>query len=95
MTGIDKNKQVLLEQVSSLLAGRSKAGKARQARYYAEAFFRRVPIDELSRETPAALAAIVSEQMEFISSRPPEEALISVFNPTMKDDWGFPIVANI
>ncbi len=86
MTGIDKNKQVLLEQVSSILAGRSKAGKARQARYYADAFFRRVPIEELNRETPVSLAAIVSEQMEFISRRPPGEALISVFNPTMEED---------
>ncbi len=86
MTSIDKNKQVLLEQVSSILAGQSKTGKVRQARYYAEAFFRHVPIEELSRETPAALAAIVSEQMEFISKRPPQEALIGVFNPTIEEN---------
>ena len=101
MTSIDKNKQVLLEQVSSILAGQKKStrgkasggktGQAKQARYYTEAFFRHVPIDELSRETPAALAAIVSEQMTFISKRPPEQALVSVFNPTLeKNGWESP-----
>ncbi|MFT5140374.1 MAG: glutamate dehydrogenase [Lysobacterales bacterium] len=86
MKDIEKNKQVLLERVSSELAGRGESGNTRQARYYIEAYFRRVPYEELSRETPAALAAIVSEQMAFISKRPPGEALISVFNPTMEND---------
>jgi glutamate dehydrogenase len=86
MNHIDKNKQQLLEQVSAILAGRANTTKAKQARYYTEAFFRRVPIEELSRETPEALAAIVSEQMEFISKRPPGEALVSVFNPTLEED---------
>jgi glutamate dehydrogenase len=82
----DKSKQSLLEQVKSILAKRSSATRARQAQYYAEAFFRRVPFEELSRETPVALAAIVSEQIKFINERPPRQALISVFNPTLEDD---------
>ena len=85
-TDINKSKQALLGQVKSILAGRTSTGKAKQASYYAEAFFRRVPIEELSRETPVALAAIVSEQMDFISKRPANEAVISVFNPSLEDD---------
>ena len=83
---IDKKKQSLLEQVVSILGARTNTGKARQARYYTQALFGRVPIEELSRETPVALAAIASEQMEFISNRPTNEALISVFNPTIEND---------
>ncbi|NND44576.1 MAG: NAD-glutamate dehydrogenase [Xanthomonadales bacterium] len=85
-SGSDKGKQKLLDQVKAILASRSNATRAKQAHYYAEAFFRRVPIEELSRETPAALAAIVSEQIKFISKRPPGEAQISVFNPTPEED---------
>ena len=58
-TSIDKSKQALLEQVKSILAGRSSAALAKQAGYYAEAFLRRVPIEELSRETP-----VVSSNLE-------------------------------
>jgi len=84
-TSIDKSKQALLEQVKSILAGRSNATLAKQAGYYAETFLRGVPIEELNHETPVALAAIVSEQLEFIRKRPPQEALVSVFNPTVEE----------
>ena len=90
-SGHDKSKQSLLEQVKSTLGSRASAARTEQAHYYAEAFFRRVPLEELSRETPVALAAIVKAQIRFISKRPPGEALIRVFNPTKeKQGWESP-----
>ncbi|NNE04962.1 MAG: NAD-glutamate dehydrogenase [Xanthomonadales bacterium] len=87
----EQDKKDLLEQVKKILAADTSGAEAKQAKYYAEAFFRRVPFEELSRERPEALVAIVSEQMEFIRKRPRGEALISVFNPTLDDDgWESP-----
>jgi len=85
-SSFDQEKQDLLQQVIGILSEQCSSTKAKQARYYAEAFFRRVPMEELSHENPSALAAIVSEQMDFISKRPANEALVSVFNPTLEDD---------
>jgi len=91
MATTEKSKQALLEQVSSILAGRASPARAQQARYYTEAYFRRVPIEELSRETPVALAAIVGAQMKFIGRRPAGETLIRVFNPTLeRHGWESP-----
>ncbi|MDX1444414.1 MAG: NAD-glutamate dehydrogenase, partial [Gammaproteobacteria bacterium] len=87
----DKQKADLLAQVKKLLGAPSRDVQSKQAAYYAEAFFRRVPFEELSREKPAALAAIVREQMKFVRERPLGEALISVFNPKIDEDgWESP-----
>jgi glutamate dehydrogenase len=82
----DNNKQALLDQVKSIVTGGRDTDEARQAAYYTEAFFRRVPFEELDREEPAMLAAIVVSQMEFVQRRAPGECLVSVFNPNRKED---------
>ena len=55
------------------------------AREYMHYFFRRVPMEELERETPAALAGVIASQLKFLSRRLPGQALIRVFNPVTKE----------
>jgi glutamate dehydrogenase len=81
-----ENKQALLARVKEIVAGRRSGDEARQAAYYTEAFFRRVPFEELRREEPGMLAAIVCSQMDFVRRRAPKECLVSVFNPDLEED---------
>ncbi|MEE8338824.1 MAG: NAD-glutamate dehydrogenase, partial [Xanthomonadales bacterium] len=83
---IDQQKQVLLEQVVSILEGQLSARYARLASLYVEYYFRRVPLDDMAREAPATLARIVSNQLEFLKIRLPGQTLIRIFNPEMKTD---------
>ena len=90
-SGIDKQKQMLLDQVISILESRLNARRAKLATLYVKEYFRRVPLDDIARETPATLARIVSNQLEFLRVRLPGQTLIRIFNPEMKTDgWESP-----
>ena len=81
-------KQALLDQVITTLEDRMGSGQAKLVNKYVRYYFRRVPLDDLVREAPAALASMVSGQLEFLQLRSPGETLIRVFNPrTDVDGW--------
>ena len=64
------------------------SGQAKLVKKYVRTYFGRVPLDELVREAPAALASMVCGQLEFLQLRSPGETLIRVFNPrTDVDGW--------
>jgi len=83
---IDKQKQLLLEQVISILESRLSARRAKLAALYLKYYFRRVPLDDIAREAPATLATIVSNQLDFLKIRLPGQTLTRVFNPNMETD---------
>ena len=77
-------KQALLEQVTSELNKLLGKRKPELAERYVKQCFRRVPLEELAHTSPAAFAAMLSEQLSFLESRQPGELLIRVFNPTLE-----------
>ena len=85
---VSQDKRVLLEQVQAILAGRVSPTRVETARYFAQAFLRRVPSEELSSVAPPQLAAMVGGLMKFAGKREPGSARIRVFNPTeRRDGW--------
>ena len=82
----EKNKQSIVEQVQGILSSRLSAAKVRQVEYFAQAFMRRVPVDELGRENPVTLAAIIAQQMKFAGRREGDQVLIRAFNPGEDSD---------
>ncbi len=84
--GIDKQKQLLLDQVIGILENRLSARRARLVALYVEYYFRRIPLDDIAREAPATLATIVINQLEFLMVRLPGQTLIRIFNPEMETD---------
>lgn len=90
-TNNDKSKQALLEQVKAVLAERIPDGLARQAAFFSDVYFKRMPLANLNRETPAVFAGMVSGQLEFMQRRKHGELLIRVFNPDQDSDgWDCP-----
>ena len=59
MSDIDARKADLLEKVQSILTERSSPTRAPQARYFAQAFLRRVPAEDLRKVSPATAAAVI------------------------------------
>jgi len=84
--GIDEQKKSLLDQVISILESRFSVRRARLAALYVKYYFRRVPLDDIARETPAMLATIISNQLEFLKVRLPGQLLIRAFNPSIETD---------
>ena len=82
----DGFKSELLNQAQALLAERLAGDQIAQAHYYAEAFLRRVPEEDLLETDAETLAAMVTGQMAFAAQRLPSETLIRVFNPGFKED---------
>ena len=76
----------MLEQVRGILSSRVSPAQGRHAAYYAQAFLRRIPEDELSGENPATLAAIIASQMKFASRVDKDNPTVRVFNPTEESD---------
>ena len=70
-SGIDKQKQLLLDQVISILESRLSPRRAKLAALYVNDYFRLVPLDDITRQAPATLATIVSNQLEFLKLRLP------------------------
>ena len=87
-SAIDNQKQLLLDQVISILESRLSARRAKLAALYVKYYFRLVPQDDISRQVPATLATIVSNQLEFLKVRLPGQSLIRIFNPDLAtDSW--------
>ncbi len=84
--GIDQKKQLLLDQVSSILDSRLSAERAKLATLYLKFYFRRVPLDDIADVAPVTLATMVSNQLEFLKVRLPGQTLIRIFNPDMEND---------
>jgi glutamate dehydrogenase len=84
----DKKKKELLGRVGRLFGGLLTETQARLAREYLEYYFRRVPMEELERETPQALAGVIASQLGFLARRLPGQTLIRVYNPSaQKHGW--------
>ncbi len=84
----NKNKQSLLKQINAVLARRVSVGTARQAALFSDVYFKRVPLEEMGRDTPEMLAVMVAGQLEFLQQRKCGELLIRIFNPDKKrDGW--------
>jgi glutamate dehydrogenase len=84
----EEQKRQLLEQVAQALNGQLSARRAALARDYINAFFRRVPMEELARENPEVLARRVASQLKFIARRQAGETLLRVFNASKsKHGW--------
>lgn len=84
--GAGEEKQQILEQILEIVCGRVSARKAELARRYVPAYFRRVPLEEISREPPQVLARVVENQLNFLRMRKPGELLLRVYNPSEKED---------
>ena len=75
----NKSKQSILEQVKDVLSNRMPPRLARQAAFFSDVFFKRVPAEDLSREAPVMHATMVARQLEFLQQRKPGELLLHVF----------------
>ena len=90
-TNNDKSKHSLLEQVKAVLASRMSSDTAKQAAFFSDVYFKRMPLANLNRETPEVFAGMVSGQLEFLQQRKPGELLIRIFNPERgSDGWDCP-----
>ncbi len=61
----DQQKVALTKQVISILKKNVDASQTKMAALYVEQCFRRVPFEDLVKEAPQTLAAIVIGQLEF------------------------------
>ncbi len=81
-------KQELLDQIEQALESKLSARQVRLARDYLACYFRRVPMEELTRENPEVLARVIADQLKFLGRRAVGETLIRVFNPDKrKHGW--------
>ncbi len=81
----DDEKQKILDQIVERVAERASARKTKFAARYIPAYFRRVPLDDLSREPVDVQATIIENQLDFFLRRRPGELLLRVYNPTEKE----------
>ncbi len=64
------------------------ATEAKQAALFCDIFFKRVPVNELSEDKPAQVAAMVINQLEFLQKKKKGDLSIRVFNPEKeRDGW--------
>ena len=78
---IDKDRKSIINQINTILTKRMPAGAARQAGFFSEIYFKRVPMTDLHKNSPVFLATMVAEQIKFMQQRQPGELLIRVINP--------------
>lgn len=84
----DKNKQLLLDKIKTAIADQVSATAAKQAAFYCDVFFKRLPLTELSQQTEDTAAAMVIDQIKFLQQRTAGDLLIRVFNPDQaRDGW--------
>lgn len=84
----EKNKQELLNEIKAAIASRVDKATAQRAAVFCDAFFRRVPITEVSKDSPDRVAAMVISQLQFLQKKVKGELSIRVFNPDKKrDGW--------
>ena len=84
----NKSKQSILEQIKDVLSNRMPARLARQAAFYSDVYFKRVPTNDLTRESAVMHATMVARQLDFLQQRKPGELLLRVFNAgKQQDGW--------
>ena len=77
----ENNKQSILEEIEGELANQLTTQAAGHAAVFSEVFFKRVPVAELSQETPGFFADMVISQLSFLQRRKHGDLSIRVFNP--------------
>ena len=82
----NNSKQSILEQIKEVLSNRMPARQARQAAFFCDVYFKRVPTKDLNREMPVMHATMVARQLEFLQQRKPGELLLHVFNTGKEQD---------
>ncbi len=80
------SKQSFVEQIKTVLANRMASRVARRAAFFTDAFFQRVPLADLSKETPVMMATMVARQLDFFQQRVSGELLVRVFNAVKETD---------
>ncbi|MFC1701167.1 NAD-glutamate dehydrogenase domain-containing protein [Pseudomonadota bacterium] len=84
----EKTKQLLLRKIKKIMAGQMKVEAAKQAALFCDVFFKRVPLTEISQETPEHVSAMVTNQLDFLQQRKKGQLSIRVFNPEKeRDGW--------
>jgi glutamate dehydrogenase len=76
----DNDKRSIIKQVKAVLAAQLPSMDAKQAAFFCDVYFRRVPLKELSKGSPEMYAAMVTDQLQFLRQRKPGELLFRVFN---------------
>ncbi len=85
---LSEGKAALLENVQQLLVERVSENRAEQSRYFAEAFLRRIPAEEVSEGDAGSIASLLASLLKFMARCEPGEARIRVYNPTeARDGW--------
>jgi glutamate dehydrogenase len=82
----NKSKQSILEQIKDVLSNRMPARLARQAAFYSDVYFKRVPATDLNSETAVMHATMVARQLDFLQQRKKGELLLRVFNAGKEQD---------
>ena len=84
----ESKKQLLIDKINKEIAHRADAGAARQANLFCDAFFKRVPITEMSEQSPGKVAGMVINQLDFLKKRKKGDLSIRVFNPEKnREGW--------
>ncbi len=81
-----QGKAALLEEVQDILADGATERRAEQARYFAQAFLRRVPSEDIQDTAAITMAAIIDGMMKFAGRREPGTSCVRVFNPDRRHD---------
>ena len=81
-----RGKAALLQAVQDILGDGKGERRAAQARYFAEAFLRRVPTTDVEDVEPAQLAALIERLMRFAGRRETGERRIRAYNPEQDGD---------
>ena len=76
----DKDKQSVIKKVKAILAAKLSSKDAKQAAFFCDVFFRRVPLKELNKASPEMFATMVTGQLQFLQKRKHGKLLIRVFN---------------
>ena len=84
----EKSRQLLLKKIKAAVLGQAGERSAGLAALFCDLFFKRVPLAELSHEPPENFAAMVHDQLGFLSQRKKNRLSIRVFNPDKQvDGW--------
>jgi glutamate dehydrogenase len=87
-SGEDDRKLKILKQIFTLVSERSSKRNAKFSKRFIPAFFRRVSLEDISREPVPVLASMIENLLDFVLKRKPEELLLRVYNPTeKKEGW--------
>ena len=84
----EKSRQLSLKKIKTVVVSQVNTEAAKQAALFCDVFFKRVPLTELSHESPGNFAAMAINQLEFLGQRKSGKLSIRVFNPEKaRDGW--------